>query len=310
MNNTLYLLTGPTGVGKTALALQWAEENNAEILSCDSLLFYKGMDIGTAKPSFNEQMQIPHHAIDISPVDQQFNIKAYIDLAKQVVRSVEERGKNLLIVGGSGFYLKAFVAPVIDDIEVPDAINQEVLELYEQAGLDGLMSALLKLNPKGVGDLDVLNHRRVIKALIRCKASGKDLLDLKVSFEAQESPFAHYEKKICILHRNPEVLKERIRTRVFEMLNVGLIDEVESLLQQGIERNPSAANAIGYRETIDWLKNGSSSKADLAEAIILNTNKLVAKQRKWFRNQIKSAQLINLDEHSEIEKNLFNYWNF
>lgn len=296
-SSILYLLTGPTGVGKTALALNWAQANNAEILSCDSLLFYKGMDIGTAKPSQKELMQIPHHGIDICPVDKQFNIKAYIDLAKQVVRSVEERGKKLLIVGGSGFYLKAFLAPVIDDIDVPDAINQEVLELYQQAGLQGLMSALLKLNPKGVGDLDVLNHRRVIKALIRCKASGKDLLDLKASFDSQETPFADYEKKICILHRNPEILKQRIRTRVFEMINAGLIGEVASLMHQGIEKNPSASTAIGYREIIAWLKNGSSDEAELAETIILNTNKLVAKQRKWFRTQIKSAQLINLDEH-------------
>lgn len=304
MDKLLYLLTGPTGVGKTALALQWAEANNAEILSCDSLLFYQGMDIGTAKPSCKEQLQVPHHGIDIRPIDQQFNIKSYIDLAKEVVSSVERREKKLLIVGGSGFYLKAFLAPVVDDIAVSDALNKEVLALYEQSGLSGLMSELLKLNPRGVGDLDVLNHRRVIKALLRCKASGKDLLELKASFETQKSPFADYEKKVCILDRNPEVLKERIRRRVFHMIDLGLIDEVQSLIPQGIEKNPSAANAIGYRETIDWLKKGMFNKVDLAEAIILNTNKLVAKQRKWFRTQIKNAQLINLDEKLEI-KNIF-----
>lgn len=305
MSNILYLLTGPTGVGKTALALQWAQANNAEILSCDSLLFYKGMDIGTAKPSHKEQILIPHHGIDLLPVNQQFNIKSYIDLAKEVVSDVKKRNKKLLIVGGSGFYLKAFLAPVVDDIEVPNSLNQEVLELYNHAGLNGLMSELLSLNPNGVGDLDVLNHRRVIKALLRCKASGKTLLDLKSSFETQLSPFSGYQKKICILDRNPEVLKERNRNRVFEMISAGLIEEVTSLIHQGIEKNPSAANAIGYRETIAWLKNGSHNKTDLAETIILNTNKLVAKQRKWFRTQIKNAHLINLDEHSEIEGNLF-----
>lgn len=305
MKNLLYLLTGPTGVGKTELALDWAGKNEAEILSCDSLLFYRGMDIGTAKPSLSEQLQVIHHGIDVSPVDQQFNIKSYIDLAKQVVKSVQENGKKLLIVGGSGFYLKSFFSPVVDHIDVPDSLNKEVLELYERSGLDGLMSELLKLNPQGVGDLDVLNHRRVIKALLRCRASGKTLLELKASFDAQQSPFAAYEKKICIVDRNPEVLKERIRSRVFEMIRLGLIDEVELLIQQGIEKNPSAANAIGYRETIAWLKNHNSSKTDLAEAIILNTKKLVAKQRKWYRTQIKGAQLINLDEDFEGGQSLF-----
>jgi len=304
MDRVLYLLTGPTGVGKTALALQWAEANNAEILSCDSLLFYQGMDIGTAKPSREEQMRVLHHGIDVCPVDQQFNIKSYIHLAREVVSSVQRRGKKLLIVGGSGFYLKAFLAPVVDDIAVSDALNKEVLELYEQSGLEGLMVELLKLNPKGVGDLDVLNPRRVIKALVRCRASGKDLLELKASFEEQKSPFADYEKKVCILDRCSEALKERIRRRVFEMIELGLIDEVQSLIPQGIEKNPSAANAIGYHETIDWHKKGMSSEADLAEVIILNTNKLVAKQRKWFRTQIKSAQYINLDERCKI-KNIF-----
>lgn len=305
MKKVLHLLTGATGVGKTALAIQWAKAHNAEILSCDSLLFYKGMNIGTAKPTNEELIQVPHHGIDIQPVNQQFNIKSYIELAKNVINDVETRKKSLLIVGGSGFYLKAFLAPVVDNIHVPHHINQEVLALYHNEGLNGLIRELLKINPDGLGNLDLMNHRRLIKALARCKASGKKLAEIKLAFDAQETPFADYQKKICILHRNHEVLKHRIRSRVLEMIKLGLIEEVTSLINQGIENNPSAATAIGYRETIQWIKNNATNKADLAEAIILNTNKLVAKQRKWFRNQIKGAQLINLDEHPITEKNLF-----
>lgn len=305
MSKVLYLLTGPTAVGKTRIALQWAKMNNAEILSCDSLLFYQGMDVGTAKPTKEEQLEVPHHGIDIQPVDQQFNIKAYIDFAKEVVESVYSRGRKLLITGGSGFYLKAFLRPVTDDIEIPKEVNQSVLALYEDKGLDGLITELRKLNPKGNGDLDILNPRRVIKALARCRASGESLLGLKESFKMQKSPFEKCIKKVSILDRNPESLKKRIRQRVLEMIKLGLIEEVQQLIEQGMQKNPSAASAIGYRETIDWLKRGGGNKQDLVEAIILNTNKLVAKQRKWFRTQIEDARIINLDKHLGMEEELF-----
>lgn len=296
MSKVLYLLTGPTASGKTAFGIQWAKANNAEILSCDSLLFYKGMDIGTAKPSEEEQREVIHHGIDILPVDKQFNIKSYCEFAKHTIQSIHAKGKQVLVVGGSGFYLKSFIAPVSDDIEISASINNYVLSIYENEGLEGLIKELGKLNPEGFGDLDICNPRRVLKALVRCLSSGKSLLELRKSFQSQTAPFAEFEKRVCILDRNPEVLKKRIEQRVFEMMELGLIKEVQGLIEQGIEKNPSAATAIGYRETIRWLKSGHDNEDDLAEAIILNTNKLVAKQRKWFRTQMKEAQVINLDE--------------
>lgn len=305
MSRVLYLLTGPTASGKTALGIQWAKANNAEILSCDSLLFYKSMDIGTAKPSKEEQMEVPHHGIDIQPVDRQFNIKIYIEFAKSIIQSVHARGKQLLITGGSGFYLKSFLSPVVDDLEVSESINSYALSLYDDEGLEGLLKELHRLNSNGLGDLDVCNPRRVLKALMRCLASGKSCLELKESFETQADPFPEFEKKICILDRDPKILKERISRRVYEMMELGLIEEVQELIKQGIENNPSAATAIGYRETIRWLKSGHDNEDELEEAIILNTNKLVAKQRKWFRTQVKNARIINLDEVGASYEELF-----
>lgn len=296
MSKVLYLLTGPTASGKTALGIQWAKANNAEILSCDSLLFYKGMDIGTAKPSKEEQSEVVHHGIDILPIDRQFNIKNYYEFAKSTIQSIHAKGKQVLVLGGSGFYLKSFMAPVIDDIEVSQSINSYVISLYENEGLEGLIKELGKLNPNGFGDLDICNPRRVLKAFARCLSSGKSFLELRKSFESQADPFPEFEKKISILDREPEVLKKRIEQRVYAMLELGLIKEVEGLIQQGIEKNASAATAIGYRETIRWLKSGHENEDDLAEAIILNTNKLVAKQRKWFRTQVKDTEVINLDK--------------
>lgn len=301
MEKILYFLTGPTASGKTALGVAWAKANDAEILSCDSLLFYKGMDIGTAKPSEIEREGVPHYGIDIASVDEPFNVKSYCDFSKKIIDEVYARGKKLLILGGSGFYLKSFFDPVVDDLEISESVTHYVLSLYEEDGLERMVQELHKLNPDGLGDLDICNPRRVQKALMRCLGSGKSLNELKKSFKNQEMPFQEFEKKITILDRNPEVLKERISNRVFQMLNFGLIDEVKILMQQGIEKNPSAASAIGYRETIRWLKSGHENEDDLAEAIILSTNKLVAKQRKWFRTQIDEATIVNLDEEkSEI----------
>lgn len=298
MKKKLYFLTGPTATGKTALGIEWAKKNDAEILSCDSLLFYKGMDIGTAKPSPEERAGVKHYGIDIQSVNEPFNVKNYIDFSKQVVDEVYARGKKLLVLGGSGFYLKSFFTPVVDDLEISEKINDFVLSLYEEKGLEGIVNELHKINPEGVGDLDLHNPRRVQKGLMRCLGTGKSLFELKNSFDHQEEPFSEFEKKICILDRDNEVLHERIRRRVFHMLDCDLINEVKNLFKQGIEKNPSAASAIGYRETIRWLKSGHDNTDDLAEAIILSTNQLVAKQRKWFRTQIKNAKIINLEEET------------
>jgi len=282
-------------VGKTELALQWALEKNAEIVSCDSLLVYQGMNIGTAKPTSAQLRRVPHHMIDVVAVDQRFSVKAYVDAAKEAVASIFARDKQVLVTGGSGFYLKAFFAPVVDSIAAPPKIVDEVAYIAETAGLAGLLHKLAELNPAGLGELDVQNPRRVTKALERCLASKRTLLELKAEFAQQVSPFAHYEKRVCLLHRSPERLWRRICERVEAMFAAGLLDEVRGLLQAGIERNPSAAAAIGYCETIDFIKKGDTDLDALKERIAINTRRLVAKQRKGFRNHLQTEQICDLD---------------
>jgi len=289
---TLHVLTGPTAVGKTERALRWAEENNAEIVSCDSLLFYRGMDIGTAKPTRADLARVPHHLVDVCDCDTQMDITRYIALARAAVDGIAARGKRILVTGGSGFYLKSFFAPVADDIAVPPALRAEIAEQLAREGLPALVARLRALNPapQGLGSLDTSNPRRVTRALERCRASGRTLAALAAEFAQRPSAFADWRVQLTVLDRPREELETRIAQRTDAMLAAGLIDEVKRLRAAGFERNPSAARAIGYRETLAML-DGKLPPEALAAEIAKNTRALVKKQRTWFRTQLPKSNL-------------------
>lgn len=281
---TIYCLTGCTAVGKTEYALSWAEAFDAEIVNCDSLLFYRGMDIGTAKPDASERARVPHHLIDILEPSVQMDVGQYLELAKDVIREIQARGKRVLVVGGSGFYLKAFFEPVVDAVEVSIDTKAKVSSILEE-GLSVAVAELQSRNPMGLGNLDIENPRRVQKALERCLESGKTLQQLKREFAGQSNSLIEADKQLCILTRETEELNERIASRVGIMLDMGLVEEVERLLDRGIEENPSACRSIGYRETIAYIK-GEYDQAQLVERITVNTRRLAKKQRTWFRGQV------------------------
>ncbi|MBT63937.1 MAG: tRNA (adenosine(37)-N6)-dimethylallyltransferase MiaA [Puniceicoccaceae bacterium] len=287
MEQLLHIITGPTAVGKTEYALAYAAAHNAEIVSCDASLIYRGMDIGTAKPSPAELARVPHHLIDLNPVNVPYDIVAYVRDAQAAVADIFSRGRSVLVSGGSGFYLKSFFAPVIDVVKVSDAVRAQVAALYEAEGLSALLAELGMRSPQGLGNLDIKNPRRVLRALERCIASGKDLPTLQAEFAARPEPYADCTKHYILLSRDKENLQQRVAHRAQQMLAAGLIEEVEGLLALGIKENPSAASAIGYRETIAFLE-GQLSREELLPSIVQNTLHLVKKQRTWFRTQIPS----------------------
>jgi len=279
----IHVLTGCTAVGKTELALRWAEEHGAEIVSCDSLLFYRGMDIGTAKPTREEQARVSHHLIDVCEPSEQMDVARYCERARAVIDALHARGVPILVTGGSGFYLKAFFAPVVDAVAVPEAVREAVAALSaEEAAAE-----LRRLNPSeaALGGIDLANPRRVARALERCLATGRTVAELRRVFAAQPSCFADYEVRVAELVREPEDLRARVQQRVAAMLAGGLLDEVRTLLPRGIKGNPSAARAIGYRESIAVLE-GRAPLAGLAAEIVRNTFALVKKQRTFFRGAL------------------------
>lgn len=285
VSRILHVLTGCTAVGKTELALRWAEARGAEIVSCDSLLFYRGMDIGTAKPTKAELARVPHHLINTRDVREPMDVAAYVSEVRAAVDGILGRGRAVLVTGGSGFYLKAFFGPVADDIAVPPEVREAVRARLAVEGLEGVRAELERVNPDGLGPLDVKNPRRVTRALERCLASGRTLADLQAEFAARPGPFADCEVRLCELVRPPEELDARIAARVGQMMDNGLVDEVRGLLDRGLRTNPSAAGAIGYRETIAVLEGRLPADA-LAAEIIRDTRALVKKQRTWFRTQL------------------------
>ncbi|MBT3469422.1 MAG: tRNA (adenosine(37)-N6)-dimethylallyltransferase MiaA [Opitutae bacterium] len=297
MSPTLYFLTGPTASGKTALSLRLAMELDAEIISCDSLQIYEGMDIGTAKPTSDELSAVVHHGIGVFPVNRGVSVHDFSLLASAAVEDIHNRGKSVLVTGGSGFYLKSFLEPIIDDIVISRETRSVVNSLYENSGLASVVARLQELNPNGVGGLDIQNPRRVIRALERCLQSGDSVLQLRANLATLPEPYAGIEKRLCVIQREDNTLRKRIEQRTREMLNAGLVEEVRELITLGLLDNKSASASIGYRETIAFINGTLESELD--ETINLHTWQLVRKQRKWFRKELSNSRAVNLDFFAE-----------
>ena len=288
----LHVVTGATAVGKTGWALRLAEVEGAEIVSCDSLLFFRGMDIGTAKPAAAERARVPHHLIDILDVGERMDVARYAVLAGAAAEAIALRGRPVVVAGGSGFYLKSFFSPVADSVEVPAAVRSQVASRLESEGLPALVGELRRLNPQGLGPLDTANPRRVARALERCLASGRTLAELSAEFSRQPAPFAGWKVDVVLLERDPAELDRRIEERAKAMLEAGLVEEVRRLLAAGLRDNPSAAKAIGYREVIAML-DGRLPAGGLAAEIARDTRALVKKQRTWFRTQLPPHRVVD-----------------
>ena len=303
----IYLLAGVTAAGKSVLSLDFAKAVGGEILSCDSIAVYRGMDIGSAKPSHGDRQKVVHHGIDLVDVNKIFSVAEYSMYAKNVIERSLDKNVPIVVTGGSGFYLQSFLSPVVDEIEVSEEIRNRVGQINAERGLDGMLKILQEFNPDGLGGMDVLNPRRVMRGLERCLASGKTILQLKKEFEGQGNPYVNFEKRVIWLDRENEDIEGRISRRTKIMLEDGLLEETKKLLSLGIETNSSASNAVGYRECIACLK-GKITSDELLAAINHSTRKLVSKQRKWFRKHFGSEARFMMNQGLEMSEAI--KWNW
>jgi tRNA dimethylallyltransferase len=277
MKPQVLVIAGPTAVGKTALSIKLAKQFNGEIISGDSMQVYRGMDIGTAKVTPEEQEGIPHHLIDIIDPDTSFSVQEYQKLARQKIDEVHERGRLPMLVGGTGLYIEAVMYDY-DMPQVPEnqALRQELGRLAAEQGGEVLHARLQEIDPETAKKLHPNDIRRMIRALEVYDVTGIPFSQLK---GRGTSP---YDACWIGLTMPRELLYERINKRVDLMLEQGLVEEVKRLKEKGYGLGLTSMQAIGYKEIMAYL----SGQLTLEEAVHLikqGSRKYAKRQLSWFR---------------------------
>ncbi|MCK6460593.1 MAG: tRNA (adenosine(37)-N6)-dimethylallyltransferase MiaA [Planctomycetes bacterium] len=263
----LLVLVGPTASGKSRAAIPLARALDAEIVSLDSMLLYRGMDIGTDKP--RDTGGVPHHLIDLLDPRERFDVRRYIDLAEEAIAGIRGRGRRVLVVGGTGLYLMALLKGVFEGPRC-DALLRASLAAVPSAELHRRLAAV---DPATAGALHPNDRRRITRALEVYEATGKPLREQQTQFRGPD----RHPAVIAGIRRPRERLRARIRERIDEMFAKGLVDEVRRL-----DLGPTASQAVGYKEVLGFLRG----EYDLAEARRLverNTIRLARRQETWFK---------------------------
>ena len=293
-------VTGPTASGKTALAIALAKRLDGEIISCDSMQIYRGMDIGTAKPTKAELAEVPHHLIDVLPADAPYSCSDYVKDAERAVQDISSRGKLPIFCGGTGLYLDRFLKGGNDDSAACDeGLREELKAFANEKGVDALYERLVVLDPEAAATIHKNNVKRVIRALEIYDLTGKP----KSYFdELSRSSRGEVEVGMITLDfHNRDNLYKRVDERVDLMIEEGLVDEVRELYSSGIlKKDTTAAAAIGYKEVIGYL-DGEMSLEQTVELIKLSTRRYAKRQLTWFRHE-RDALRLYIDTEDGVMK--------
>lgn len=272
----LIVICGATATGKSDLAVTLAQEIDAEIINADSMQLYKGMDIGTAKITIEERKGIAHHLMDLLDVTQDANVAWYQENARAAISEIHARGKNVIIVGGTGLYIKA----ILDELNFPDTdpVVRTALELeFATQGIGPLFERLEKLDPAAALAIDKANSRRVIRALEVIKITGKPFTANLPREESSRYP--HAQQFGLVMDR--DLLSERISNRVDRMWEQGLVAEVEKLMVVGITQGVTAQRALGYAQVIAQIE-GKVTEEEAQEETKRATRQYARRQETWF----------------------------
>ncbi|HXI85390.1 MAG TPA: tRNA (adenosine(37)-N6)-dimethylallyltransferase MiaA [Verrucomicrobiae bacterium] len=272
-------LVGPTAVGKSAVALQLARTLDAEIVSADSMQVYRGMDIGTAKPTAEERALVPHHLIDVCDISEVFDAKKFIEMASQAIDSIHARGKKALVVGGTGLYVRALRHGLFEG----PARNEELRERLEKMNAVQLFEELERLDPATAKYIDRHNPRRLVRALEVFHETGQPISELQKEWGREKDNRAVASSGF-MLNRDREDLHARIERRIEQQIASGWVDEVRRLLESGLEKNATAMQAAGYRELVAHVR-GDLSLAEVVALIKTRTRQLAKRQLTWFRRE-------------------------
>jgi tRNA dimethylallyltransferase len=276
-------IAGPTAVGKSAVALALAEKIGGENITVDSMQVYRGLDIGTAKPTADERKKIPHHLLDVCKLNEAFDAAQFIRLAQKAVAEIQSRGRTPIFCGGTGLYFKAY----LDGLgEAPPADEKLRAEL-EAAPFAALLAELRERDPAAYEKIDKQNPRRVIRAVEVIRLTGKKFSEQRSEWRVGSSRCDDRTAQravptIFCFKRSTEDLHRRINVRVDEMFSLGLVDETRELLKRGLAENKFAMQAIGYRQVVEHLR-GERDLAETIELVKIRTRQFAKRQLTWFR---------------------------
>jgi len=290
---TLTIICGPTAVGKTELTLALAERFDGEIISADSRQVYRLMDIGTAKPTKDDQQQVRHHLIDVVWPNEAFNAARFIALAEAAMQSIRQRNKRPFLAGGTGLYIKALTEGLLDAPGADPELRKRLHDRAEQEGSQALHTELAKVDPQSAARLHANDLVRIVRALEVFRQSGRPLSALQ-----DEHGFnsGHYRTLKIGLTCARETLYERIDRRAEAMFRQGLIEEAEQILQAGYDPDLKIFKTIGYRQAFALLR-GEISRAEALDDLKRSTRRYAKQQITWFR---KDKSIIWLESSSDF----------
>ena len=295
----LICITGPTATGKTRLGVDLSLELNGEVISCDSMQVYRGMDIGTAKATEEEMRGVPHHMLDVVSPEESYSVGRYVQEAGACAEDIARRGKMPIVVGGTGLYMDSLVRG-IDFAESPgdDSLRRELEGIGRSRGGEALLDMLREFDPEAAARIHPNNLKRIIRAIEIYRLTGKTIT--RHDEESRLRPDAFEAVRIVLSFEDREKLYERIDRRVDVMMERGLLEEVRALLEGGLSRESTAMAAIGYKELAEYL-DGECGLEDAVQRIKQGSRRYAKRQLTWFR-RCGDAKWIYVDKCRDFDE--------
>ena len=294
MKKPLIVLTGPTAVGKTKLSIALAKAVGGEIISADSMQVYKYMDIGSAKIRKEEMDGIPHYLVDVLEPEEEFHIVKFQEMAKEAMEQIYANGHIPILVGGTGFYIQAIVKDIDFTENEEDKAVRAKWETYAmEHGGEALHAELAKIDPKSAEDIPAGNVKRVVRALEFYELSGKRISEHNEEQKAKGSP---YNFAYFVLNDHRNLLYDRIEKRIDEMIEEGLVEEVQGLKERGCHKDMVSMKGLGYKEILDYL-DGNLTLEEAVYILKRDTRHFAKRQLTWFRRE-ESVSWINKYEYN------------
>lgn len=303
MKKPLIVLTGPTAVGKTSLSISLAKAVNGEIISADSMQVYKKMDIGSAKIRPEEMQGVKHYLVDVLDPEEEFHIVKFQQMAKEAMEEIYAKGKIPILVGGTGFYIQAVTRDIdFTEAEQENSYRTELEALAEEKGAEYLHEMLRKVDPASADSIHTNNVKRVIRALEFYHQNGTPI---SAHNEEQKKQVSPYDLAYFVLNAPRDILYERIDKRVDQMMDEGLVKEVEELRNDGCHRGMVSMQGLGYKEILAYLE-GEYPLEEAVRILKRDTRHFAKRQLTWFRRE-SDVIWVDKDRFNWDEKEILKY---